>query len=235
MRRFGIFFNNKHSYDSFNLTVADRNIGNPTKIKRKERVPFSNRVYDFSSLYGEPEYQERTLTYVFNLKSYEKIDLSMKRIEVLNWLMNTGGKVMLKDDYVPGFYFLAEVEEAPSFNELIYGGPLTVNFTAYPFKISELEEGNDIWDSFNFTLDYAQQTSFDVMAKKKVIIVNPGSSLAYPKIITSSAMKVKKGSMTYSVPAGSTTSYDFAFSPGVNEIVITGDGSISFHFHKELI
>src|SRR5690606_11203503 len=84
LTRFGITFGEKHSYIDFGLTVAERSIGNPRKIKIKERVPFSNQVYDFSGIYGDQEYEERPLTYVFNVKDYKKINLENKKTEDIN-------------------------------------------------------------------------------------------------------------------------------------------------------
>src|SRR5690625_2621094 len=101
----------------------------------------------------------------------------MKRVEVLNWLVPVNKKIKLIDDYVPGYYFMAEVEEAPDFDELRFRGRLTVTFTAYPFKVSELHEGNDLWDPFNFLLDYAQVTEFTVNGTKEITLYNPGANI----------------------------------------------------------
>src|SRR5690606_37075075 len=174
LTRFGITFGGKHSYTDFGLTVADRLIGNPRKIKIKERVPFSNHVYDFSGIYGDQEYEERPITYVFNVKDYKKINLENKKTEVINWLMGPNQKVKLLDDYIPGYYFLAEVEDNIDFDELRFHGRLTVNFTAYPFRIAERDEGHDIWDEFNFLLDYSQETDFNVSGSMDVVLFNPG-------------------------------------------------------------
>lgn len=235
MTRFGIKFDDRHSYDDFGLTVAERNIGNPKKIKIKERVPFSNEIYDFSGIYSGQEYEERQLTYVFNVKDYEKIPLTMKKIQALNWLMKPNEKTQLFDDYIPGYYFLAEVEEAPDFDELRFHGRLTVQFTAYPFKIGELEEGNDIWDTFNFLLDYAQITQFEINGSKEITLYNPGVSAVKPVISATAPMEIRKDNKTYSVKAGETQSFDFMLPNLENKMIITGNGSISFHFRKELI
>lgn len=232
---FGITFNNKHSNNDFGLRVIEKNIGNPTKIKNKERVPFSNQIYDFSGVYGGQEYEERPLTYVFELKDYEKVDLSIKKIEILNWLMKPAEKIELIDDYIPGYYFLAEVEDNIDFDELRFRGIITVNFTAYPFKISELNEGNDIWDTFNFLLDYAQVTEFEVNGTKEITLYNSGVGTIKPIIKTSAPMQIIKDNTTYDLPAGESASYDFMLVELKNLITIKGNGIISFHFRKELI
>lgn len=232
---FGIRFNGKHSYKDFGLRVIDKVIGNPSKVKSKERVPFSNQIYDFSGIYGGQEYEERPITYIFNVKDYNKVNMAVKKIDVLNWLMQPNEKIQLIDDYIPGYYFLAEIEEAPDFDELRFRGVLTVTFTAYPFKIGELEEGNDIWDAFNFLLDYAQDTGFDVNGSKDITLYNNGASAVKPVIRASGPMEIIKGSTTFSVPSGESESYDLMLTGLENKMTIKGNGTISFHFRKELI
>lgn len=234
----GITFDNKHSFRDFNLTIASRHIGNPSKIKRKERVPFSNVEYDFSTIYGGQEYEERTLIYTFNvvdMYNRSKISFSSLKIAVLNWLLGPNEKVKLIDDAIPGYYFLAEVENGPELEEFEFDGPLTVEFTAYPFKISELEEGHDIWDEFNFLLDYAQITEFEITGSKEITLYNPGASLVRPKIATNNPMTIVKDNTIFNVPAGESESFDFVLFKGENKMTVTGNGQISFKFRKELI
>src|SRR5699024_6121661 len=131
----GIEFNNKHSYKDMNLTIAKREIGNPSKIKRLDRVAFSNQIYDFSELYGMQEYEERSLKYKFNVgfRSYfERLYIFVS--VVINLLMGVNAKVILKDDFIPVYYFLAEVVNVPTNDHLFAGGTLEVEFPAYPLK-----------------------------------------------------------------------------------------------------
>src|SRR5699024_4359507 len=160
---YGIRFNGKHSHKDMGVTLGvERDIGYPEKNKIKVQVPFYNVEYDFSFLYGEQTYTERQLTYTFNVLDMDVINTT-ERINILetklsNWLMNSNGKKRLYDDVIPNYYYLAEVEGGLDFDELWNSGTLTVEFTAYPFMIAELQEGNDIWDTFNFELDVAQIT-----------------------------------------------------------------------------
>ncbi|GIN93318.1 hypothetical protein J22TS1_43690 [Siminovitchia terrae] len=233
----GIEFNGRHSFKDLGLTIKEKSIGNPSKIKIKERVPFSNQIYDFSGIYGGQEYEERTLSYEFNVVEDSNIrsNYEAKKTEIINWLSNSMRKGVLKDDDIPGYYFLAEVEEGPEPTDFNSFGTLSVTFVAYPFKIGELEEGNDIWDTFNFLLDYAQSTEFTVSRSSKVTLYNPGANMLKPTIRASAPMTIKKGNATFNVPAGESSSYDFLLVQGANSITITGSGRISFHFRKELI
>src|SRR5690625_1662416 len=235
----GITFDGKHSFRDFDLTIAPgRNIGNPSKIKRKERVPFSNVEYDFSNIYGGQEYTERPLIYTLNVidkHNYSKDHFSIMKIAILNWLMGPSGKGKLTDDAIPGYYFLAEVENGPELEEHEFDGTLAVEFTAYPFKISELEEGHDIWDEFNFLLDYAQVTEFNVYGSLEVTLYNPGASVVQPRIISSAQMQIIKDGTTYIIPSGESESHDFVLQNLENKLTIVGNGHIQFLFRKELI
>jgi len=235
----GITFDGKHSFRDFDLTIAPgRNIGNPSKIKRKERVPFSNVEYDFSNIYGGQEYTERPLIYTLNVidkHNYSKDHFSIMKIAILNWLMGPSGKGKLTDDAIPGYYFLAEVENGPELEEHEFDGTLAVEFTAYPFKISELEEGHDIWDEFNFELDVAQIPVFEVNGSREVTLYNAGASSVVPTIKASSEFTIEIDTISDTVSAGTHKSELIRLRKGENKIMLTGNGTIEFGFYKELI
>lgn len=231
-----IDFNGKNSYKDFGLSISEVKIGSPSKIKNTERVPFSNTVYDFSHIYLGQEYEERSLSFTFNIEYYDNInDFYIYETEVLNWLTGPNTKEVLKYSKLPGYYFLAEVVEGPDTDYQFVGGSMTVNFTAYPFKISELEEGHDIWDEFNFLLDYAQTTDYEVNGQQSITLYNNGASIIKPTIKASAAMEIIQDGITYKIPAGESQSYDFILKKGENKMTVKGNGKISFHFRKELI
>lgn len=232
----GIEFNGKHSYVDFGLTIASRNIGNPSKIKRSERIPYSNVEYDFSDIYGDQEYEERTLTYSFNVIDHrgKKERLVVLEDEVMNWILSTKSKTVLKDDVVLGYYFLAEAI-GHDITENEGDALLTVTFNAYPFKIANNDEGTDIWDTFNFLTDYAQTTEFNVSGKLNVTLYNPSIKRLSPKIKSTAQMQIVNDGITYNIPTGESQSYDFLLDVGENNISIIGNGTISFHYRKERI
>jgi phage-related protein len=235
---YGITFLGKHSFKDMGFSISEKEIGFPNKEKIKIKVPFSNMEYDFSELYGSQTYTTRSLTYTFNVldrngNNKEKMN-SLKTV-LVNWLMNSRGKQKLYDDAIPGYYFLAEVESEAAFQENWDTGTLTVEFTAYPFMISELPEGHDIWDSFNFDLDVSQVVDFNVNGSLDITLINPGTPNVTPEINTSSSMKIIKGAIEYTIQAGKTKDQDFMLESGENRLKIIGNGTISFTFYKELI
>ncbi|WP_110928418.1 phage tail protein [Bacillus massiliglaciei] len=233
----GITYNGRHSYQDFKIPIESRDIGIASKQKNLITVPFSNIQYDFSELYGSQVYEPRPLTYVFTIMNKQQLNVQYVHIiktKLLNWLSSTRGKVRLYDDAIPGYYFLAEFDEGGSFQDDWKSGLLTANFTAYPFMIADLPEGNDIWDSFNFELDVSQKVRFDVNGQLSINLLNAGTPDVTPRIVTSSAMTLKKDQVTMQVPAGTSQSDDFTLQPGDNIITITGKGSIEFVYYKEM-
>ena len=171
----GIKKDNKHSYNDFGIKILSRSISIPSKRKIKDTVPFMNGSYDFSLLYGEQTYDEREITYTFSLPKKDKVKLNMLKIKIIEWLYD-GIQSKLYDDQIPGFYFLAECTGI-DYDESFYNyAQLTVSFTAYPFKISTLQDGHDIWNEFNFELDIVQNTKFNVIENESITLYNNSNS-----------------------------------------------------------
>ncbi len=235
----GFSFNGKHSYKDLGLTIQHRKIGNPSKIKNTARVPYSNQIYDFSNIYSGQEYDEREIEYTLNLISHDKSTLDnsfyMQETVILNWLMQSNKKEVLRDDLVPGYYFLAEVVGDIDTDFLWEYGELNVKFKAAPFKYSDLLEGNDLWDPFNFELDVFQDTEFKVSGSRKITLYNVGSNTVIPQIVVDSRMTIKTHYADITLNPGTHEVADISLIPGENNFTVTGNGHITFNFRKELI
>lgn len=235
----GIRYLDQHSWEDNDLTISSRDIGHPNKNKIKQELPFSNKIYDFSELYGSQVFEERQLTYTFDIMKPRVIDTNWKlntiKTKVVNWLSRSSGKQPLFDDVYPNYYFLAEVESGADFEENWTYGTLSVTFTAYPFMIKEKPEGNDIWDTFNFELDVAQFTTFDIQGSQSITLINNGSPDVVPKIIANNSFTIIHDGKEFKVRPGTSEDLDFVLSPGANRMTIRGTGRIEFLFHQELI
>ena len=230
---YGIIKNNKHSFDDFGLWIVDKQIEPPTKKRITSSIPYMNGVYDFSQIYGETTYEERSLKYVFEIVEDTKEMLNIKKIEAVNWLMSDG-KCYLYDDSIPGFNFSAECVDI-SFSEEGTRGKLTAKFTAYPFKISTFQDGHDIWDDFNFELDMVQDTKFDVIGSKSITLYNNSIIGIYPTVICDNNFEVIKNGITYSFTPGEVKSFNFKLDKGENNLLLKGNGAIEFKWSKEVL
>ncbi|MGT2961144.1 hypothetical protein [Streptococcus caballi] len=237
-KHYGITYNGRHSFDDEGLLLLnERSIGIPNKKKVTVQVPFSNDVYDFSTVYGGQLYEQRKLTYSIQIQNDiygTKEAMNFTKTKAINWLMGTTGYAKLVDDAYPGFYFLAEVQGNSDFKEDWSHGVLKVTFTAYPFMISEKAEGNDIWDDINFDLDVLQDVSFDVSDETDVMLYNNGIALARPEITATAPFKLTLNGTEHDISVGSRT-YDYFTLDEVNEIHVKGTGRLSFNWHKELL
>lgn len=232
----GFKFLGKHTHKDYGLTLAPGSvIGSPKKKKITVAVPFANHVYDFSEIYGDQVYEERSLTYKLNVAAKSIVGMHQKKVILTNWLMNSHGKQKIYDDRYPGYYFLAEVIDDADIDIDSTNGVFSVTFNAYPFMIAELPEGNDIWDSFNFELDVSQNLSFIVEGELEVEIINAGTPQVIPTIESTADMSITKRNTIYNIGNGKSKSLDFTLESGVNRLTIIGTGTIKFEFHKELI
>lgn len=229
----GITRLNKHSYKDFDVILKSKAIGTPKKNKIKDSVPFMNGSYDFSELYECQTYGERTLKYVFIIIGETKTHMNIKKISLLNWLYK-GGKEPLFDDSIPGYYFLAECED-DDFQEDGAIGELTVTFNAYPFKICTYNEGNILFDNFNFLTDVLQETSFYIEGSKIVNIINQSAISIEPTIIVNGKFNINHNGKVLALETGSHKNWRFKLKPGENIINIYGNGYIEFQFRKEVL
>jgi hypothetical protein len=230
----GIKKDNKHSYNDFEIKILSRSISIPSKRKIKDTVPFMNGSYDFSLLYGEQTYDEREITYTFSLPKKDKVKLNMLKIKIIEWLYD-GIQSKIYDDQFPNFHFLAECTDI-DYDESFYNyAQLTATFIAYPFKISTLQDGHDIWDEFNFELDMIQDTKFDVIGSKSITLYNNSIIGIYPTVICDNNFEVIKNGITYSFTPGEVKSFNFKLDKGENNLLLKGNGAIEFKWSKEVL
>lgn len=230
----GIKKDNKHSYNDFEIKILSRSISIPSKRKIKDTVPFMNGSYDFSLLYGEQTYYEREITYTFSLPKKDKVKLNMLKIKIIEWLYD-GIQSKIYDDQFPNFHFLAECTDI-DYDESFYNyAQLTATFIAYPFKISTLQDGHDIWDEFNFELDMIQDTKFDVIGSKSITLYNNSIIGIYPTVICDNNFEVIKNGITYSFTPGEVKSFNFKLDKGENNLLLKGNGAIEFKWSKEVL
>lgn len=231
-----IIFNGKKSYDDFGLILESFNIQPPSKKKIKESVPFMNGSYDFSTVAtnGEPVYNERTIRINFYLAERNRAMLYIKYSQMMTWLLAAGKSELIFTD-MPDTYFLAEVEEAPDFEEIVARlGRFQITFVGEPFKYGVDYEGQKLWDPFNFETDYMQDTEFDVIGSATATIYNPGLPVV-PLINVNASMIVTLNGYIANLQPGDNKDYKFKLQPGANSITVTGTGHIKFLFRKVLL
>lgn len=232
---YGITFNGKHSFNDFGLYVEEQHISPPAKKKIIVPVPYMNAYYDFSTVgsNGEQVYDPRPIVVKLGLLSNTREQLYVLYSQILEWLEDVGQSQLIFD-FMPDYYFLAEVQGIPTWDEFVDNGDLEVTFIAYPFKQGVNQVGEEAWDTFNFETDYMQDVEFDVVGTKTVTIYNPGRVVS-PVINCSAGMVVQIGDYSTMLNQNDNSDWGFKLKPGENTISIIGIGHIKFVFRKETI
>src|SRR5699024_9538236 len=224
--------NNVHTKE-YGMWLVERHAPTPEEKRIIEDVPFMQGHYDFSMILGGRVYENRPLTYVFEILNRNYTSRKSVQTSLENWLMNSD-YAPLYDDHAENYHYIAKCQNVST--EDTYGGlTVTIEFDAYPFKIGDYLEGNDIWDIFNFELDVSQITEFNINGTKEIVLYNVGSNIINPKIKTTSTFEIKQGNQTFNVPSGTSESHEFTLKTGENKLTITGNGTIEFLFYKELL
>jgi len=232
----GFRFNGKHINEEFpNLKYVERSTPPPEETLIKDSVIGMQGDYDFViALFGERLYENRELTYFFNGKESDDNSKTFNKRLLENWLLQ-GSYMPLYDDKEPMYYYMARCVGVELDNDDgILKTPYTITFDAYPFKIKEAKEGSPYWDDYDVS-DYYQEVDFTINGSKIIQMMNTGITGIAPEVVTDSEMVITKGNNQFIVPAGKYTVDDFRFETGMNIFTVTGNGNISFNWHKEVI
>jgi len=225
---------NRHHTSEYHLTLLNRSAPVPAKKRILESVPFAHGNYDFSWSNGEVAYEDRQLSYQFLLKEYRYESRKSLETMLSNWLFNVPRQKLI-DDGAPGYYFLAECTDI-SVVDTYHGLEVNIIFDAYPFKVSEYAEGHDLWDKFNFELDHSLTTTFAVSGSKEISLLNASSRSVCPVIVCSAPMDIHNGAgQSFSFPVGRVKDWRFGLKIGENQLVVVGNGTITFEYYKEVV
>lgn len=230
-------FNEKNSWNDFKFAIESVVIQPPSKIKVKENVPGMNSFYDFSTVAsgGEQVFNTREITVKGFFEGVTREQLYKAYTRVQEWLLGIGQSPLIFS-FDAQYYYLAEIESAPTWSEFIVAGELEIKFIAEPYKYGVNNYGDLLWDDIDFELpDYIQVTHFNISGTKNVTLYIPGSHSIVPSVITSSDMQCTLNGFTTAFTVNKSTDCGFRLRPGENNITIKGVGNIQFNFRKEVL
>lgn len=194
-----------------------------------------NGAYDFSGIFGEDCFEERIITYTFDIIESNTITLNLLKDRVANWLLNCGYSKLF-DSSIIGLHFLAKCTNLSFEDDREYSF-CTATFKAYPYKIGNYLEGNWLWDPFVFERDVAQDTCFQVEnTELTVMLYNISSHQIFPDFEVKGNMIVEIGQVEYIFTEGIYEKEDiFSLQVGENILKISGNGEINFKWYKEIL
>lgn len=232
-RPYGFEFAGHHSSDFELVVLAEKAVTMPSKRKSQLQLPYRTGYIDLSDLYGLNTYDERTVTFPCRLP-YGQENLSLmnqKLTELMNWLMKPTGKTLLKDDAMPGYAFMAEVQTAPTIEEGWNFCKVTIVFQCYAYRLKHCYD--DVWDTFCFDLDAASNIEADVKGHKSILLINTGQNCAKLTINCSSAMSASVNDHVFALKAGDNVNPYLELMPGENTVNLEGTGHVRFDWTEE--
>lgn len=216
------------------MYLVERSAPTPSEKVIEESVAFMQGVHDFSMMLGERVFENRRISYTFHVIERNKGFRKFDQTQIENYLMKKGVSV-LKDSYSDGYHYLGKCLSVETEDDHVYGRLIvTIEFDCYPFKIKDAFEGSPYWDDYDVS-DYYQEKEYEINDTRTIQFMNTGTIGVAPEIILSSQMVIKKGADQFTVSAGTHAISDFRFETGLNTFTVTGTGTITFNWHKEVI
>nr|WP_276535478.1 phage tail domain-containing protein [Ligilactobacillus apodemi] len=182
-------------------------------------------------------YEERTLEFEFIIARANAMtieELEYKKSQIANWL-EPGIRHRLSYSEIPFYYFLAEAQGDYDYTEESGYALLKVKFVCLPYKIHEVDESDDIWDTFEFENDIAQDLTFEVAGDREVKIYNAGTARVSPKLIVTGNITVGLNELSEDLKTGTYDQTKIVLSRGWNKAKLAGSGTIRFSFSKEVL
>lgn len=158
-----LVINGKKSYDDFGVCIATRKISQPKKKSIKGSVPFSNITYDFSKIDGEIYWEERTLTYTFDIAEFTTEEMEELKENLLDWLLNVHD-ADIYDPYIPNYHFHGSFD-SDSWDEDFGAGTLGISFTVYPYKIANDDTSNKV-DEIGISKNGVIEGNYNIVGMK---------------------------------------------------------------------
>ena len=94
---------------------------------------------------------------------------------------------------------------------------------------------DDLWDSFDFNNDVAQFLEFEVNKETTERIYNASSTAVSPKLIVTGTVTVEAHDEKTTLNAGTYAETEIKLATGWNDVKLSGNGTIKFSFHKEVL
>lgn len=211
----GIRINGKHSYRDFGLFVSKKVIEMPSVKRIRETVPYMNGSHDFSKLNGELAYEDRIISYTFDITGNDAEEMNKKKHDVSAWLCTVHEEDIQDDDY-PHLHFVGSYHES-DWEEDDGQGELTIKFICHPYMYANTETVIELAAGMNVSLT----------------VKNDSDHRVIPTVEANGALTIQVGGKKY-VISGSGKHQLFTLEKGNNQVTYTLTGNGKIRFYKEV-
>lgn len=228
-----ITFGDKNTWDDWHLIPSSRPVFNPPEPKTKfVDIPGADWHLDLSaSLTGDVAYNGRTGNMEFIVDNGHN-EWYRLYSEILEYLHGQTMRAILEDDpthYYEGRFWIDSWKSQPQNSRIV----IEYNVAPYRYELStSLEDWH--WDSFNFETGVVREYT-DIRVDKSRVFTIPGDRLKVtPSFIVKSddgkGLNLSFDGMSYNLPDGTSRVVTIRLGPGNNELIFTGNGTVSIEY-----
>lgn len=222
-----ISFDGHLSYVEWGLMLERMYISFPVPVENKIAIPGRDGKLDLSEVNSPLSYDEREVKFVFStVSNYE--EWHRKSSEIANLIH--GKTVRIVPDTDPGYFYIGRVGlESDKDNEVL--DDITISGMVDPYKY-DINDGTEdwIWDEFSLSDGIIREYQDIVISGTGKITVIGRRKRAIPLITCSAPMTLAYGSLTVSLPAGTTKVYELQLGEGEHELVFRGNGTVTISY-----
>lgn len=206
----GVIFGTKNSVTDWDLLMTSKQIGKPEAKTNYIEIPGKDGTLDLTESLGEIKYNDRTLSFEFDLFNPKNFWNTEK--EISNYLNGKKLKITLEQD--SNYYYLGRCKVSSSISKNV--GHFTIECTCEPYKykqnITTITNSVVTGGTYNYSND-----------RKSVV----------PTLTLSAAMTLEFNGTSYSIGTGTNKVLGINFKEGINTIkVISGTGTLTVSYQE---
>lgn len=227
-----VLFGNTKSYEDWGLKLETIRLSFPEAKTDQIDIPGANGVIDLTEVNGQVCYKNRTMTLTFSLDDdYAKWHLLSSRIA--KELHGKMIKCILPDD--PNYYYEGRFSlDSKKTNDVITD--IVITGDVHPFKMDVYSSSEEwLWDPFSFE-DGIIRSYHDIEVSGTTSVSVIGSEMpVVPKFICSADMDLEFNGSVFRLSAGENMDYDIILSGGENQLIFTGQGTVTIEYRGGIL
>lgn len=227
-----VLFGNIKSYENWGLKLETIQLSFPEAKTDQIDIPGANGVIDLTEVNGQVCYKNRTMTLTFSLDDdYAKWHLLSSRIA--KELHGKMIKCILPDD--PNYYYEGRFSlDSKKTNDVITD--IVITGDVHPFKLDVYSSSEEwLWDPFSFE-DGIIRSYHDIEVSGTTSVSVIGSEMpVVPKFICNAEMDLLFHGTVFHLAVGETMDYDIILSDGENQLMFTGNGTVTIEYRGGIL
>lgn len=214
----GVYFDDKHTGDDWNLILNSKSINPPAPKYVKISVDGRNGDLNLSrALTGDISYENREVSYTFIATEGTQEEREALISQIVNYCHGQERKI-IDPDY-PDYYFIGEITVSNIRNDRAYG-TFTISADCEPFKYSK-EEINRL---------------ISLTSTESVInLTNDGTKTVIPTVTIDGSANIKVGNDSISLGSGTYKLTALRLPSGSTPITVSGSGSLTLTYREAIL